>query len=263
MLVHELFEDSESGVETLYSGPEGWIKIPKTHAAMVKLGKGSKWSLSLKGEDRYFKMYHNKGSIYIAYDKDTRQMFAIHPDTGSVYDKDDRQVKFADLPVWLRTKVGAHKGASWREIPESIEDLLETVNPHFGLEDSGNARKARAAMKDVDIHFTSDNNFGITYFYFKTKKEMARAIKLVNGEIDKSKESEWGVNESIEELLEKKWIKTDPAKRGMFSGKGLAELEAQLARIKKSGPHAKGSPELKKEHELAFAIRMKRGHGKP
>jgi hypothetical protein len=64
-------------------------------------------------------------------------------------------------------------------------------------------------------------------------------------------------------LLEKKWIKTDKNKRGMFSGRDISSLRDEYKRLKASGPHARGSKELEKMHELSFAIRMKKGHGKP
>lgn len=48
------------------------------------------------------------------------------------------------------------------------------------------------------------------------------------------------------------------SKRGMFAGKTIAELESQLAALKKSGPHAESSPEFTKEKELNFALRAKR-----
>ena len=64
------------------------------------------------------------------------------------------------------------------------------------------------------------------------------------------------------EELDEKWAgdtKLNPEKKGMFKGKTKAELEKQLARLHKTGPHKKGSPEYTKQQELNFAIRAKSG----
>jgi hypothetical protein len=65
-----------------------------------------------------------------------------------------------------------------------------------------------------------------------------------------------------ESKVTEKWAgdtKLNPAKKDMFKGKNKAELEKQLARLKKSGPHKKGSAEYTKMKELNFAIRAKSG----
>jgi hypothetical protein len=69
-----------------------------------------------------------------------------------------------------------------------------------------------------------------------------------------------GMNFSGSGSLEEKWAggaKLNPAKKGMFKGKSKADLESELAKLHKSGPHKKGSPEYTKQQELNFAIRAK------
>ena len=67
------------------------------------------------------------------------------------------------------------------------------------------------------------------------------------------------------DLLVEKWDKeyeTPESKKGMFKGKDLGELESELEKLRKSGPHEKGSAEYTKEKELMFAVRAKKGwHG--
>jgi len=69
--------------------------------------------------------------------------------------------------------------------------------------------------------------------------------------------------ESVEKsnnLEEKKWIKTDPNKEGMFKGKSKADLESQKASLKKKNEKHEGEvPEKDKEKmaQLNFAIRAK------
>lgn len=69
----------------------------------------------------------------------------------------------------------------------------------------------------------------------------------------------------LEELMNEKWNKettVSPKERGKYAGKTESELKSELAKINKSGPHKKGSPEYEKMKELQFAIRAKSGWGK-
>lgn len=64
----------------------------------------------------------------------------------------------------------------------------------------------------------------------------------------------------VKEILREAWSEEahiNPEKRGMFNGRSLASLEAELAHLKSTGPHHEGSPEFTKERELQFAIRAK------
>ena len=84
----------------------------------------------------------------------------------------------------------------------------EVVLPHFGFESRKNAAKVAAALikigspfvdteaelkaaKDTNA-FRRGSNFGINYFYFKTKAAEKRAAKVAKEIIDKTEESEWG-----------------------------------------------------------------------
>ena len=69
--------------------------------------------------------------------------------------------------------------------------------------------------------------------------------------------------ESVE--VTEKWgtaTKVSPSEKGKHSDKSVAELRSQLAKLKKSGPHKKGSKEYGTMRELQFAIRAKTGWGK-
>jgi hypothetical protein len=59
-----------------------------------------------------------------------------------------------------------------------------------------------------------------------------------------------------------KWdteYKTPESKKGMFEGRSEESLQSELNKLRKSGPHKKGSAEYTKEKELMFALRAKRG----
>jgi len=51
-------------------------------------------------------------------------------------------------------------------------------------------------------------------------------------------------------------------KKGMFKDWTVAELEAELSKLKKSGPHKEGSAEYTKQNEVEFALRAKHKFGK-
>ena len=65
--------------------------------------------------------------------------------------------------------------------------------------------------------------------------------------------------------LEEKWgteMHTAEKDKGMFKGKTQDELKSQLAKLKASGPHEKGSDAYKKQNQIEFALRAKHKFGK-
>ena len=72
------------------------------------------------------------------------------------------------------------------------------------------------------------------------------------------------INEAVE-AIEEKWgtpTQVSPEEKGKYHGKSKAELLSAYNKLKKSGPHHKGSPEYGRMRELAFAIRAKGDWGK-
>lgn len=57
-------------------------------------------------------------------------------------------------------------------------------------------------------------------------------------------------------------VEVNPAEKGKYKGKNKSELTTMYNKLKKSGPHKKGSPGYGRMRELAFAIRAKSGWGK-
>lgn len=66
--------------------------------------------------------------------------------------------------------------------------------------------------------------------------------------------------------LNEKWdtkYETPKSKKGMWDGWSKEKLEKEYNKLKKSGPHKKGSKEFTRMKEVAFAIRAKKkGSGK-
>lgn len=66
--------------------------------------------------------------------------------------------------------------------------------------------------------------------------------------------------EMNEESLDEKWAGDAEVKStGQYSDKTIAELKSMLSKLKKSGPHKKGSKEYERQNEIEFAIRAKKG----
>ncbi len=64
--------------------------------------------------------------------------------------------------------------------------------------------------------------------------------------------------------LDEKWdteTNVSPSEKGKYKGKTKDQLKREYMRLKKSGPHHKGSPEYEKMKELSFAIRAKSNWG--
>ena len=86
---------------------------------------------------------------------------------------------------------------------------------------------------------------------------MRKLINVLNENINYDDEEE--------DMLDEKWGKptvVSPEEKGKYHGKSKAELLSAYNKLKKSGPHHKGSPEYGRMRELAFAIRAKGNWGK-
>lgn len=144
-----------------------------------------------------------------------------------------------------------------------------------------NARLAKLAAKQEAKQITESAEVAESKFS-KLAKEIGKNPKVKNpaavaatigrekyGQKAMTKKSIAGkkAHEELDETgypseLDEKWAgdtKLNPEKKGMFKGKSKADLEKQLARLHKTGPHKKGSPEYTKQQELNFAIRAKSG----
>lgn len=83
----------------------------------------------------------------------------------------------------------------------------------------------------------------------KTNRSLKAAIKTT---LDKEQiDEKWGTE-----------TKVAPSEKGKYKGKTKAELLKHYNKLKKSGPHKKGSKEYGTMRELSFAIRAKSGWGK-
>jgi hypothetical protein len=159
---------------------------------------------------------------------------------------------------------------------DDIEDLVEKVGEKVGKDEEyaknmAAERYARKMKAEREARSKNTKTGAEDEEPAVTKKVTKSAVKRGGKEVD-FEDEEPAVTKKVmkdaakrggkEVRLEELWAKpfTVPkSKRGMFSGKTVAELESSLAALKKTGPHKEGSPEFTKEKELNFALRAKRG----
>lgn len=94
----------KSEIETVYNGPEGWIRIPHTKGAAQFLGQGTRWCTSAKCNNM-FDNYSARDKLFIIFDKDTKERFQLHIESGSYADSADRMKGIDALPDWARPPV--------------------------------------------------------------------------------------------------------------------------------------------------------------
>lgn len=96
----------------------------------------------------------------------------------------------------------------------------------------------------------------------KKKKNHTKAESTKLRELNYAIRSKTGWGKVGESTVNEKWEgehKLNPKKKGMFKGRDKASLQAEYNKLKKSGPHKKGSAQYTKMKELMFALRSKGG----
>ena len=73
-------------IETVYTGPEGWIRIPKTERASQYLGQNTTWCTAYTNRECRFNSYNSRDVLFVVYIKATKERFQIHIDNGEYSD---------------------------------------------------------------------------------------------------------------------------------------------------------------------------------
>ena len=145
--------------------------------------------------------------------------------------------------------------------PEDFKKAREAVLKNGGVVDGVRTRVINAATKKFKKKVAESKHFE-TNLEDEDYKKAREAVVKNGGVVDgvRTKVINAVTNKLKNKKIKEAWegdVKLNPKKKGMFKGKNKAELESELAKLKKSGPHKKGSPEYTKEKELNFAIRAK------
>jgi hypothetical protein len=99
----------------------------------------------------------------------------------------------------------------------------------------------------------------MTFFYDLNKR--LKQITESNATPSAQQLNEAAKKEPVKEKWDKP-TKVASSEKGKYKGVSLSDLRSRLAKLKKSGPHKKGSKEYGTMRELQFAIRAKTGWGK-
>ena len=94
----------KADIETVYAGPEGWIRIPKTIEAAKFLGQNTRWCTA-SDKSNMFKYYDDKDKLFVIYDKASKARFQLHVQSGQFADEADRNRKLDAVPEWARKPI--------------------------------------------------------------------------------------------------------------------------------------------------------------
>jgi hypothetical protein len=156
------------------------------------------------------------------------------------------------------------------ESKKQTKKNVEEADMDEGNEFSGELSKAKATGKkefEVDGKtYPVKEDAKPDYIDLDNDGDRKESMKKAAKDKKAMKESGDVMDEELDEAwMTEKWdteTSTPDSKKGMFKGKTKAELESQLAKLKKSGPHEKDSAAFTKMKQLQFAIRAKSDWGK-
>jgi hypothetical protein len=89
---------------TVYTGPEGWIRIPTTKEAAIFLGQNTRWCTSARANNM-FKSYHDKDSLFVIYDKASKKRSQLHIESGQLADESDANLGTNAVPEWAKMPI--------------------------------------------------------------------------------------------------------------------------------------------------------------
>lgn len=146
--------DVEKDADVVYRDENWTVYVPKTYAAECKLGQGTTWCTASTESDYYYNMYlrNYPGSKYyvIINNKDPKEKYQLHIESGQFMDRDDDPV---DLIPFLNEHEGLYNYFH-DVIADSIMDTLHVVNGEIKVSN----RELAEAMGD----FYRRNTLGIS-----------------------------------------------------------------------------------------------------
>jgi hypothetical protein len=94
----------KSEIETVFNGPQGWIRIPNSKGAAQFLGQGTRWCTSAKCDNMY-DSYNEQDKLFVVYDKSKKELFQLHINSGAYADSADKMHGIEALPDWARPSI--------------------------------------------------------------------------------------------------------------------------------------------------------------
>lgn len=97
-------EKVKADIITVYQGPEGWIRVPKTEEASKFLGQNTRWCTAAN-KNCMFQHYAKDDNLFVIYDKASKRRTQLHIDSGQLAKEDDRNIGVESTPEWARKPI--------------------------------------------------------------------------------------------------------------------------------------------------------------
>jgi hypothetical protein len=95
----EELDKVKKDIVTIYNGPEGWIRMPKTYEAAKFLAQNTRWCTSMLHQYQY---YTKDDKLFIVYNKANKERYQLHINSGQFAQEDDRNLGTAAVPDWAK-----------------------------------------------------------------------------------------------------------------------------------------------------------------
>lgn len=94
---NKFFDNKEAKI--FYESSKIRVVIPETHEASCFFGRNTNWCTAIPKRPEIFGDYSVDGPLYIVENKDTKQRYQFHFDSGQFMDEADRPINFAELHI--------------------------------------------------------------------------------------------------------------------------------------------------------------------
>lgn len=98
-------DKAREDIEIVYSGPEGWIRVPKSKAAAVYLGKNTRWCTAASRSNNMYDHYSSTDDLYVIYDSATKDRLQLHIESSQLADVTNSQIGLGKVPAWARPHI--------------------------------------------------------------------------------------------------------------------------------------------------------------
>lgn len=97
-------QQARADIVDVYTGQEGWIKIPTTQAAAKYLGQNTRWCTAAT-KNNMFDEYNKSDKLFVIYDKASSARYQLHVHSGQFMDVKDSPVNKNAIPGWARQPI--------------------------------------------------------------------------------------------------------------------------------------------------------------
>jgi hypothetical protein len=87
-------------IKRIYKGEEGWVYQPTSSNGAIYLLRNTKIDLGSKGNK--FDEYNSLGPIYVIFDKENSERYAVQPSQHMAVNSNDSRVDMYSLPDWAQ-----------------------------------------------------------------------------------------------------------------------------------------------------------------